>query len=328
MSKKKYHAALFVLLVLFLVILSRLERSSLPEPAAECQEHVSELAALRLQVSAMRNKLSSLGVNASELMLDSLPIIYVVTPTHYVPTQKADLTRMMNTLRHVVNLHWILVEDAEERSAAVQRLLAESGLAFTHLVAATPPHLRSSSKEARWVKPRGVLQRNAGIEWLRANVQPTSARHTGVVYFADDDNTYSLQLFQEIRSINGVGVWPVGLVGGVYVERPEVRAGRVTGWLAAWRPDRQFAVDMAGFAVSTRLLLEYPDARFSTHSKLGFLESDFLSSLGVRLIDLEVKASMCTKVLVWHTQTKAAVLHGEITLKKSGKAASNFGIEV
>ena len=40
-----------------------------------------------------------------------------------------------------------------------------------------------------------------------------------MVYFADDDNTYALDLFHEIRTTARVSVFPVGLVGGVLVER-------------------------------------------------------------------------------------------------------------
>lgn len=41
-------------------------------------------------------------------------------------------------------------------------------------------------------KPRGVANRNAAVDWLRANVK------SGVVYFADDDNTYDVRLFEEV----------------------------------------------------------------------------------------------------------------------------------
>ena len=44
----------------------------------------------------------------------------------------------------------------------------------------------------------------------------------GVVYFADDDNAYSSELFEAIRVTKRVSVLPVGLVGGVMVERPRV----------------------------------------------------------------------------------------------------------
>lgn len=41
-------------------------------------------------------------------------------------------------------------------------------------------------------KPRGVSNRNAALKWIREN------RKSGVLYFADDDNTYDIQLFEEV----------------------------------------------------------------------------------------------------------------------------------
>lgn len=43
-------------------------------------------------------------------------------------------------------------------------------------------------------KPRGVSNRNRGLEWIRANATE------GVFYFADDDNTYDLEIFQEVEN--------------------------------------------------------------------------------------------------------------------------------
>ena len=45
-------------------------------------------------------------------------------------------------------------------------------------------------------KPRGVANRNAGILWIRKH-----AKKGGVIYFADDDNTYDLRLFAEVRRV-------------------------------------------------------------------------------------------------------------------------------
>jgi hypothetical protein len=50
-------------------------------------------------------------------------------------------------------------------------------------------------QDAHWTKPRGVLQRNTALEWLHTNLD---SNNKGVVYFADDDNSYSLQLFEEV----------------------------------------------------------------------------------------------------------------------------------
>lgn len=41
-------------------------------------------------------------------------------------------------------------------------------------------------------KPRGVSNRNRGLQWIRANATK------GVLYFADDDNTYDIALFDEV----------------------------------------------------------------------------------------------------------------------------------
>jgi galactosylgalactosylxylosylprotein 3-beta-glucuronosyltransferase 3 len=41
--------------------------------------------------------------------------------------QKAELVRISQTFLLVPNLHWIVVEDAEEKSKMVENLLAKSG---------------------------------------------------------------------------------------------------------------------------------------------------------------------------------------------------------
>lgn len=42
-------------------------------------------------------------------------------------------------------------------------------------------------------KPRGVSNRNRGLAWIRANATE------GVFYFADDDNTYDLAIFDQVN---------------------------------------------------------------------------------------------------------------------------------
>ena len=148
------------------------------------------------------------------------PTIYMITPTYARWTQKADLTRLCQTLMHVPNLQWILVEDAEEKTALVSRFLREScaSVKTTHLNLRTREDLRLKDREPVWRKNRGVEQRNVAIQWLRENVpiSPLAAvvqsqsqggrggggggegGSRGVVYFGDDDNTYDIRLFQEV----------------------------------------------------------------------------------------------------------------------------------
>ena len=132
-----------------------------------------------------------------------IPKIYMITPTHARLEQKADLTRLSYTLRHVPNIHWIVVEDSPTKSGLVSRFLASCKVPYTHLNAATPTDYKLKEKDPNWLKPRGVLQRNAGLDWLRKQ-----RRISGVLYFADDDNTYDLRLFEEVLYI----VFPDSLI--------------------------------------------------------------------------------------------------------------------
>ena len=129
-------------------------------------------------------------LHLSSMETPDFPFIYVITPTHKRPTQKADLTRMGNTLRQVPNLHWIVVEDAGVRSPLVAKLLLNSGIPHTHLNILKPDYCKSGCVA------RGSEQRNLGLDWLRQNRGPLDS---GVVYFGDDDNTYDLELFEEVR---------------------------------------------------------------------------------------------------------------------------------
>ena len=137
----------------------------------------------------------------SDLHSTHLTTIYAITPTYSRPVQKAELTRLINTFINIRNFHWILVEDAATTSKLVSELLKTSGLKYTHLSQPTPPDYKMQPKDPNWLKPRGVLQRNKGLSWLRQNIDPDRLVE-GVVYFADDDNTYSLPLFEEVSGLH------------------------------------------------------------------------------------------------------------------------------
>uniref|UniRef100_F7IDK0 Galactosylgalactosylxylosylprotein 3-beta-glucuronosyltransferase n=1 Tax=Callithrix jacchus TaxID=9483 RepID=F7IDK0_CALJA len=248
---------------------------------------------------------------------EALPTIYVVTPTYARLVQKAELVRLSQTLSLVPRLHWLLVEDAEGPTPLVSGLLAASGLLFTHLVVLTPKAQRLREGEPGWVRPRGVEQRNKALDWLRGRggavggeKDPPPPGTQGVVYFADDDNTYSRELFEEVMSQVG----------------PQVQDGRVVGFHTAWEPNRPFPVDMAGFAVALPLLLAKPNAQFDSTAPRGHLESSLLSHL-VDPKDLEPRAANCTRVLVWHTRTEKPKMKQEEQLQRQGRG-SDPAVEV
>ncbi|CAK9303472.1 unnamed protein product [Gordionus sp. m RMFG-2023] len=118
-----------------------------------------------------------------------------------------------------------------------------------------------------------------------------------------------------------VSVWPVGLVGGLLVEKPLVNpeTRTITGFNSLWGLTRTFKLDMAAFAINAKQVYENPAiAIFDIMSQVGYMENDFLIKLGITLNDLEPKAELCTKVLVWHTKSWPAKLDQEIKLNKRG----------
>ncbi len=222
------------------------------------------------------------------------PVIYFVTPTFTRREQAAELIRLGQTLLHVPTLVWIVAEDSLVCSPLVQNILRQFGhrLAYAHLSSPMPDKYRKA-----FYKPRGVSSRNAGLKWIEDN-HPGSVE--GVVYFADDDNTYDLRLFDEMRWTQKVSMFPVGLIGKQGVSSPIVRDGVVVGFTDPWFERRKFPVDMAGFAVNVQLVQK---SKARMPFKAGHEEDLFLRALGVSMRELEPKAKGCTEIYVWHTQT-------------------------
>lgn len=211
---------------------------------------------------------------------------------------------MSNTLLHVANLHWMVIEDSKEKTPLVSNFLQKTGLNYTHLNVETP-------KDSKKSPHRGTLQRNLALQWLRETYSVNGSQ-SGVIFFGDDDNSYSLELFEEMRSTKKVSVWPVAFAGGLRYESCKVNMqGKVVGWKVKYDPSRPFAIDMAGFAVNLHIILSKAEAHFHPYGvQSGHQESSFLEQL-TTLDELEPKAANCTKVLVWHTRTERPNLQGE-----------------
>lgn len=245
----------------------------------------------------------------------------MITPTYARPQQKADLIKFANTILHVHKIHWIIIEDAPYKTDLVTRFVQRTlnfarnkvVLQMTHLNVQTSSNYRNELNDPHWLRPRGVEQRNEALKWLRENSD--SVDSNGVVYFADDDNTYDVQLFDEIRSTKKVACWPVGLVGGLMVERPLVEDGKIIGFNSAFKPQRMFPIDMAGFSINVAILLTNSQAYFTLKVARGYQETYLLKQLVRHPSEMEPKAENCSKVLVWHTRTETPNLNREAKLK-------------
>ena len=179
--------------------------------------------------------------------------------------------------------------------------------------------------------PRGVSSRRAGLQWVlkrQSFIVKKCPRAEAVIYFADDDNTYDLRIFEEIRTTKKVSVFPVGLIGLQSFSSPVVVEGRVIGFADPWYEKRKFPIDMAGFAISVNFILKAKKAGGTGVGempyKVGFEEDIFLKSLNLELKDLEPLGSNCTEVLVWHTKTVKEISPNLKRLSKINHLSSNI----
>ncbi len=136
----------------------------------------------------------------NRIYLKNLSTIYIVTPTYARPTQLAEITRLMNTLRNVPKIIWVVVEDSNVESHYLRNFLHNSGLTYI-LLNIKSKQIDLKTYKQHNLKPgerfrmhRGTDQRNMAIEYLKRN----SNNDDDIVYFADDDNAYSISLFEEV----------------------------------------------------------------------------------------------------------------------------------
>ena len=117
-------------------------------------------------------------------------------------------------------MHWIVIEDSNTKTNQVSTFFAENcNVKYTHLNVGSPAYSR---------KLKGFAQRNEGMNWVRQHFRDSSNRKEGVLYFVDDDDTYSIIFFDEMRYTKTISVWPVGLVGGVLVKKPIVLGDKLS----------------------------------------------------------------------------------------------------
>lgn len=115
--------------------------------------------------------------------------LIVVTPTYNRALQAYFLNRLAQLLRLVPPpFLWIVVE-TNAASTETADILRKSGVMYRHLVCG---HNSTSAKD------RGVYQRNTALEHIERH------KLDAIVYFADDDNIFSLDLFDSLRDIKYV----------------------------------------------------------------------------------------------------------------------------
>ena len=138
--------------------------------------------------------------------------IYLITSTRPHNTQKLDLTSLCQTLMHVPDLVWIVVEASTVKSKSVGKVLERCQVPSIHLN--VPEHSNL------------IEQRNAGLNFLTTEFCNVERCH-GVVCFGNEGTKYDLRLFSEVWdvwcvSIQMVQYTRVCVCVGVYMCVPAV----------------------------------------------------------------------------------------------------------
>ncbi|GKC94125.1 probable beta-1,4-xylosyltransferase IRX9H, partial [Tanacetum coccineum] len=230
--------------------------------------------------------------------------VIVVTPTYNRAMQAFYLNRLGHLLRLVPPpVLWIVVE-MNVASTETANVLRGMGVMYRHLVC---------GKNLTDVKDRGVHQRNTALEHIEHH------KLDGIVYFADDDNVYSLEMFEALRDISRFGTWPVAMVAQsknkATLEGPVCNGSQVIGWHTNEKSKRlrRFHVDMSGFAFNSTIL--WDPKRWEKRSlalirqmdtvKEGFQETTFIEQLVEDESQMEATPSGCSKIMNWHLHLEA-----------------------
>lgn len=231
-------------------------------------------------------------------------LLIAVTPTYNRALQAYYLNRLGQALR-LVNppVLWIVVE-MNAQSPETAEILRKTSVMYRHLVC---------TKNMTNVKDRGVQQRNTALEHIERH------KLDGIVYFADDDNIYSLELFERIREISRFGTWPVAMLAQskskAILEGPVCSENRVIGWHTNEKSKmlRRFHVDMSGFAFNSTILWDprrwkrfylNPIRQLDT-VKEGFQETTFIEQLVEDESQMESVPMGCDRILNWHLHLDA-----------------------
>ncbi|KAJ6809603.1 putative beta-1,4-xylosyltransferase IRX9H [Iris pallida] len=232
-------------------------------------------------------------------------LLIIVTPTYSRALQAYYLLRLGHTLRLVPQpLLWIVVETGRSVSTETAGLLRRTGVMYRHLLC------QNNSTD---VKDRGVHQRNAALQHIERH------RLDGIVYFADDDNVYSLQLFHHLREIRRFGTWPVAMLAQskskATLEGPVCNGSQVIGWHTNEKSKRlrRFHVDMSGFAFNSTILWDPKRWKRRTSKairqldtvKEGFQETTFIEQLVEDETQMEGLPHDCSRVMNWHLHLEA-----------------------
>ncbi|KAL2543566.1 putative beta-1 [Forsythia ovata] len=226
-------------------------------------------------------------------------LLIIVTPTHARPLQAYYLNRLAHTLKLVPHpFLWIVVE-MNSQSVETADLLRKTGVMYRHLF---------FSKNSTDMKDRRVHLRNVALSHIETH------RLEGIVYFADDDNIYSANLFRPMRQIRRFGTWTVAKLmesrKDIILEGPICNGSQVIGWHIddMKKRFRRFHAKMSGFAFNSTVIWDpkrwhrptlEPIRQLDT-VKEGFQASTFIEQIVEDESQMECFPQESSAIMVWH----------------------------
>ncbi|KAI3873568.1 hypothetical protein MKX03_014486 [Papaver bracteatum] len=229
-------------------------------------------------------------------------LLIIVTTTHTRPFQAYYLNRLAHTLSMVPPpMVWIVVEMSNQTTETAG-ILSKTGIMYRHLVC---------GKNISDIEDGSIHQRNVALAHIEKH------QLDGIMYFADEDNLYSVELFEQMRDIRRFGTWPVAMLteNRAMVEGPVCNGTQISGWHSNERIGRikRFHASMSGFAFNSTIAWDPKRWHRTTLEPIRQLEKvkkDFqVSAFIEQLVEDESQMEClvdCSKVMVWHLPLEAS----------------------
>lgn len=278
----------------------RIDGSENREESLELEEREAENNSTGTDPFAFLSTVRSLDFVTRKLLI-------IVTPTYNQPFQAMYLNRLSQTLRLLQPpLLWIVVE-MPAQSIETAEILRKTGVMYRHL---------ACDKNATDVKDRSAHQRNVALAHIEQH------RLNGIVYFVDDNNIYTLELFEQLREIKRFGTWPVGMLvhnkNNVVLEGPVCNSTRVIGWHTNEKSKKlwRFHINNSGFAFNSTILWDPQKWGRPTSELIRQLDTDndglqdttFIEQLVADESQMEGLAHGCSKAMVWHLHLETSMI--------------------
>uniref|UniRef100_A0AC35TQ49 Galactosylgalactosylxylosylprotein 3-beta-glucuronosyltransferase n=1 Tax=Rhabditophanes sp. KR3021 TaxID=114890 RepID=A0AC35TQ49_9BILA len=216
----------------------------------------------------------------------------------------ADMISLANTLSHVEALHWLIIEDQDQISDSLDIFLEDTNIEYTYLGHKTPDGYPK----------KGWYQRDMAVKYIYLNHKALTKGYANtVIYFADDDNTYDIRLFNKyIRKVKKIGVWCCGFLAGHATRAPIVNEkNKVVGFTNGREMIHNFQIDMAMFAISIDAIMTHPhfEVGKTCDDNRNGPEKCMLRNFNFTMNDFEPFGKLSKKkgpmeVLVYHVRTK------------------------